>query len=247
MLIFAILGVNFFKGAYYSCQLDLEDLLPRVDTLRDCYDAGGIWVKYGANFDNVLIASVTLFEMMTTEGWVDTMSRGIDATGIEKQPKENHRQYMAIYFVIFMILGAFLIINLFTAVITDNFNKLKEQSEIGAGSSVTDLQRQWVNIQNICLKTDMIKREHLPDSPWRRKIFYLVMNPWFDMLIIFIIVLNTIVVAMEYARMSDTYAQVLIGFSIFFIVLYNIEMTLKLIGLGKQYFTHDSWNIFDFF
>ena len=43
--------------------------------------------------------------MMTTEGWVNVMSNGIDAAGIEKQPIYNNNEYYAILFVIFMILG----------------------------------------------------------------------------------------------------------------------------------------------
>ena len=36
----------------------------------DCYDLGGEWLLYDSNFDNVLHAMVTMFNMMTTEGWV---------------------------------------------------------------------------------------------------------------------------------------------------------------------------------
>ena len=53
----------------------------------------------------MLIASVVLFEMMTTEGWINVMSNGIDAAGIEKQPKYLNNEYFAIMFVIFMVLG----------------------------------------------------------------------------------------------------------------------------------------------
>jgi hypothetical protein len=43
--------------------------------------------------------------MMTTEGWTAVMANGIDAVGIEKQPKKNHAEYRAIFFVIFMVFG----------------------------------------------------------------------------------------------------------------------------------------------
>jgi hypothetical protein len=43
LLIFAIMGVNFFKGAFYSCQ-DLTELqLNLIDTKQDCLEAGGSW------------------------------------------------------------------------------------------------------------------------------------------------------------------------------------------------------------
>ena len=246
LLIFAILGVNFFKGAYYYWNIQPESLLENVSDIDSWIDLGGTWEKIGANFDNVFIACVTLFEMMTTEGWVDTMNNGIDAKGIEKQPKVENNRYMAIYFVIFIILGWFFIINLFTAVITDNFFAIKEAQEIGAGETVDELQKQWVQVQNTALKINPVKRLKKPDSQLRYTFFKIVTKPWFDLTIIILIILNTIVLAMTYARMSNNYETMLLVLNYIFVFTYNVEMVSKLIGLGKQYFTHDSWNIFDF-
>lgn len=246
VLIFAILGVNFFKGAFYTWELEISELDRLVDDWRSWLDSGGIWVQIPANFDNVLNAWITLFEMMTTEGWVDIMSNGVDARGIEKQPETEHNQLAAIYFVVFIILGWFLLINLFTAVITDNFNKIKEAEELGAGETINDVQKQWVQVQNMALKITPIKRPKLPNSRFRVLFFKIVTSQAFDLVIISVIILNTIVLAMTYARMSDTYELTLDVFNYIFIFLYNVEFIMKMIGLGKQYFTHDSWNLLDF-
>ena len=246
LLIFAILGVNFFKGAYYYCQTDYSDLLSQVSTRRDCLNIGGVWVRIGANFDNVAIACIVLFEMMTTEGWTDVMANGVDATGIEMEPKYNEQMYMQIYFVVFMIIGWFLLINLFTAVITDNFNKIKETKEIGAGAAISETQKQWVDVQNIALKLRQIKKMKPPSSTFRIFFFELVTSSFFEVLIIIIIVSNTLVNALVYATMSESYSNAIQILNFIFIGLFNIECILKLIGLDKQYFTHDSWNIFDF-
>ena len=48
----------------------------------DCYDAGGEWIRYNQNFDNVGEAMVTMFNMMTTEGWVDVMWHAVDTTNM---------------------------------------------------------------------------------------------------------------------------------------------------------------------
>ena len=246
LLIFAILGVNFFKGAYYYWQTDLPDMLNQVITRRDWLNIGGVWVKIGANFDNVLIACIVLFEMMSTEGWTDVMADGVDATGIEMEPKYNNQLYMQIYFVAFMIVGWFLLINLFTAVITDNFNKIKETKEIGAGAAISDVQKQWVDVQNITLKLYPIKRMKPPTNKFRIQFFKLVTNVYFEIAIIVVIISNTIVNALVYATMSESYALSIQIMNFIFIGIFNIEWVLKIIGLGKQYFTHDSWNLFDF-
>ena len=48
----------------------------------------------------------TLFQMMTTEGWVDVMYSGIDTVGVNKQPKENNNLFYILYFISFMVIGS---------------------------------------------------------------------------------------------------------------------------------------------
>lgn len=185
---------------------------------------------------------------MTTEGWVQIMSNGIDARGIDKTPEYEHNPLVAIYFVIFVILGTFLLINLFTAVITDHFNKIKASKEVGAGGVYSNKNiKLWVDVQNLAVRQRLDKRPTPPSgSENRRKVYNLCMNPVFDIIVITIIVLNTVVLAMTYARMSDSYATFIQVMNLIFVVLYNIEFGIKIFGLGLQYFTRDTWNIFDF-
>jgi len=56
---------------------------------------------------------------------------------------ENYFNQM--YFVVFILLGAFFILNLFIGVIIDNFNRLKQQYEDGVGIILTQPQRNWIN------------------------------------------------------------------------------------------------------
>ena len=81
ILIFSIMGVNYFKEQLYHCvpkpglsisELDKFDniLKLKVRTKQDCLNQGGVWENHNANFDNTFEAMSTLFQMMTTEGWV---------------------------------------------------------------------------------------------------------------------------------------------------------------------------------
>lgn len=54
-----------------------------VDTKADCISMGGEWVNKDSNFDNTPQAMNTLFQMTTTEGWVDVMYSGIDSRGVD--------------------------------------------------------------------------------------------------------------------------------------------------------------------
>jgi hypothetical protein len=87
LLIFSIMGIDFFKGQFYSWKSKYTSLLNQVKTRRDCLDTGGEWANPYANFDNIFNAILAMFETMTTDGWIEIMSNGIDANGIENQPK----------------------------------------------------------------------------------------------------------------------------------------------------------------
>lgn len=64
--IFSIIGVNYFKGAFYSCDWGDQVLpdgisLDLVVTKYDCFNLGGAWHNFDQNFDNVPAALSTLF------------------------------------------------------------------------------------------------------------------------------------------------------------------------------------------
>ena len=151
ILIFSIMGVNFFKGTFFHCEnapgFTVEIDLDKVITKADCVDGQeamtfangtvvaarpkGLWVNKSSTFDSTIEAMSTLFQMMTTEGWVDVMQDGIDNTGLGLQPKQDYNWSLIFYFVAFMIVGSQFIINLFVGVVIDNFNTIKEREELG--------------------------------------------------------------------------------------------------------------------
>jgi hypothetical protein len=52
-----------------------------------CVENGGKWVRsLFQHFDNILYSMLTLFEISTTEGWVDVMYSGVDARGAHHEP-----------------------------------------------------------------------------------------------------------------------------------------------------------------
>lgn len=53
------------------------------------------------------------------------MNRGVDSVGIDMQPVRNQNIYWSLFFVLFIILGNFFILNLFAGVVVSTFNKQK--------------------------------------------------------------------------------------------------------------------------
>ena len=144
LCIFAIMGVNLFKGLFFYCSNPTDQSIEVVDQ-ETCESAGGLWINTQMNFDNSPRAFLTLFESMTTEGWLNPMFSAIDSTEIGKAPVQNNKVYFSVYFCCFMVIGHIFMLNLFVGVIIDNFNKIKDKEEVG-GILVTEHQRNWIKI-----------------------------------------------------------------------------------------------------
>ena len=181
--------------------------------------------------------------MITTEGWMSIMSNGIDATGIDLQPKENNNIYFALFFIAFMVVGSMLIVNLFVGVVIDNFNKIKINEELG-NMFVTESQKKWIEIQRIIMRKKLKFQDKLPQSGIRYMVLMFVTSRWFDWSITAIIFANTIVMSIRYSRMSDLYSSILENFNLAFAIIFNFEAIVKIIAFGKSYFNY-TWNKFD--
>jgi voltage-dependent calcium channel T type alpha-1G len=84
-MLFGILGTNYFKGTFFSCNTDDIPGFSFTDEIKDvwtCFDYGGTWLNKESSFDNTMVAIMTLFEMSTTEGWIGVMWSGVDSTSI---------------------------------------------------------------------------------------------------------------------------------------------------------------------
>lgn len=198
------------------------------------------------NFNNVWNAMLTLFEISTTEGWVDVMYSATDATEPMKQPQRDIQEGWSLFFVAFILVGAFFILNLCVGVIIDNFNEEKEES--GKGILVTESQQKWIDYQKHFLGYNIFfPITHLQSlPPTRRRVVDFVMSKKFDYFIMICIILNTVVMGMKvYPEPSENYNSTLLIVNYAFSCVYFIEASLKLYAFRTRYF-YDRWNLFDF-
>ena len=69
-------------ATFFSAACECDDFCdPFMDDAGVCVEQGGQWVRMNQNFDHIGNAMMTLFEISTTEGWVDVMYAAMDATG----------------------------------------------------------------------------------------------------------------------------------------------------------------------
>lgn len=83
------------------------------------------------------------------------------------------------------------------------------------------------------------------NSPWRRKLVLMINSDWFELLAMGAIVVNILVMCVDWADMDDDVENVLDKINLGFTILFAIEAAIKLLALDIRYF-YEAWNIFDF-
>ncbi|XP_074990422.1 voltage-dependent P/Q-type calcium channel subunit alpha-1A [Calonectris borealis] len=133
ILIFAIIGLEFYMGKFHTTCFDLvtDEIKVEVpcgtdEPARICPN-GTKCKKYweGPNygitqFDNILFAVLTVFQCITMEGWTDLLYYSNDASG---------NTWNWLYFIPLIIIGSFFMLNLVLGVLSGEFAKERERVE----------------------------------------------------------------------------------------------------------------------
>lgn len=72
---------------------------------------------------------------------------------------------------------------------------------------VTEAQQSWIKTQLIMRRLRPLKLDKPPGNPIGDWCFCLAQRGWFDVVIMACIILNTIIMAMEYFGQSDVYTM----------------------------------------
>jgi hypothetical protein len=205
------------------------------------------------NFDNVVNSLLTLFEISTTEGWVDVMYAGADAVDYYRQPVRDIGPAMSIiFFPLWIVVSNFFILNLVVGVIVDNFMSARIE---GKEALITEEQARWVvKAQQKWLKSRMLLHSrglvfdlenlHLLGPP-RRKMYSVISSKVFDNFIMGSIILNTVIMGLTmFPEPSEGYKRFQEMSNYVFATIFTLEAVLKVFTLGKNYWL-SAWNRFD--
>eukprot|EP00397_Hematodinium_sp_SG-2012_P000372 GEMP01000372.1.p1 GENE.GEMP01000372.1~~GEMP01000372.1.p1 ORF type:complete len:2224 (+),score=490.20 GEMP01000372.1:55-6726(+) len=242
--IFAILSVNFFKGILYYCDID-PALLELIDTKADCLQHGGQWVNSDSHFDNVFASFYTLFQASTTEGWTDIMTSVVDGRGIDLQPKRDFNQWAVVFFLVWMLVGGFFILNLFFGVIIDQYHVAKGETE--GGVLITKEQKRWIEVQKLVLKHVPLMSRPTGQGSCRKSLLSIVESNAFVNTIYTLITINTVLALLRHAGQTDGLWLFLEVTQTTFGLLFTIEAILKIIAFGPNGYFMFGGNRFDFF
>jgi len=234
-IIFGILGVQLFKGKFYHCN---EASYPDVVTKEDCQSQGFTWVNKEYNFDNLAKALLTLFVFSTKDGWVTIMYDGIDAVGVDKQPIRNHNKWNVLYFIAFLLLAGFVVLNMLVGVVVENFQKCRDEIE-----KERLAEKEKAKEKELQSETDSEEAEEFPQP---RQFFHRICtHGYFDLGISAVIVLNVICMAMEHYNQPEEMSVFLKYANYVFTAVFIIEGILKIYALGLKKYIKERWNQLD--
>lgn len=220
---------------------------PLIKDAALCHEQGGSWVRsLPQTFDNVWSALLTLFEISSTEGWVDVMYAACDSREPYLEPKRDAKQWVfAPFFVFYIFISFMFLLNLSVGVIVDNFMDLKQS---GTKVLLTPAQQQWIKSQKkLLVRTTLFHMTNLHLLPkLQRRVYDFAEGKPFEIFMTGALVVNTIVLATKaYPWPTPWWEGTIQALDYVFIAVFLTEFLIKYYAFRSHYWM-DCWNRFDF-
>ena len=218
-----------------------------------------------SNFDNFLFSFATVFQIMTTEAWNSVQNDLWRSLGMP-----------AILFPwVVIVVGVFILLSLYVGQVIDDFandiaqDKQEDTEKVADIDDITfenddeikvasiddaeksaDVEAGLSTSSEVKASETVTRRAFFSldcQSP-RNPFYILVQYPFFDQLVLGVIILSAIALALDEPladpnlRVSKICSQIGDASTIFFLC----EAILKILGFGPTIYFSDSWNIFDF-
>ncbi|XP_029034348.1 muscle calcium channel subunit alpha-1 isoform X8 [Osmia bicornis bicornis] len=247
--VFAVIGVQLFKGKFFLCT-DASKM-----TKDECqgtyleFENGNInkpvmkersWYQNRFHFDDVAKAMLTLFTVSTFEGWPSLLDVSIDSNKEDHGPIHNFRPIVAAYYIIYIIIIAFFMVNIFVGFVIVTFQNEGEQEYKNC-----ELDKNQRNCIEFALKAKPVRR-YIPKHRIQYKVWWFVTSQPFEYTIFTLIMINTVTLAMKFYRQPEIYTEALDVLNMIFTAVFALEFIFKLAAFRFKNYFGDAWNVFDF-
>jgi len=246
---FAVIGVQLFKGRFSICTDQSKSTQAECRGFFITYPDGDIshpkpeervWELNPFNFDDVSQGLLTLFAVATFEGWPDLLWLSIDTASEDHGPVYNNKPIVSIFYIIYIIIIAFFMVNIFVGFVIVTFQNEGENEYKNC-----ELDKNQRKCIEFALKAKPVHR-YIPTDKCQYKVWWFVTSRPFEYTIFVLIMLNTISLAMKFYCQPAPYEAVLDKLNIIFSAAFTIEAILKLIAFRIKNYFGDPWNSFDF-
>ncbi|KAG8696332.1 calcium channel protein [Ceratobasidium sp. 394] len=254
MLPYACWGLNIFAKRFYIC--NDGDVTGKADCAGEYLStpvdkslgflAPRSWDTPSPSttfsFDTFGSSLLILFEIVSLEGWIDVLVVALGLKDVDQQPGHNVNQVNAIFFVVYNLMGAVVILTLFVSIIIGNF------STRSGMALLTNEQRQWIDLQKLIKRQRPAKRPKTrPHGVFREWCYDRAVRKhgfWSRFMTVFYVC--HILVLMSQTFSSSLFTDFLRNSVFLFMALvYALDVIIRLSGLGWRSFKANGWNLFD--
>nr|Q25452.1 RecName: Full=Muscle calcium channel subunit alpha-1; AltName: Full=MDL-alpha-1 [Musca domestica]CAA83514.1 voltage dependent calcium channel alpha1 subunit [Musca domestica] len=246
---FAVIGVQLFKGKFFSCSDGSKVYESDCHGTYLFYENGDInkprlkereWKNNKFHFDDVAKAMLTLFTVSTFEGWPTLLYVSIDSNKENGGPIYNFRPIVAAYYIIYIIIIAFFMVNIFVGFVIVTFQNEGEQEYKNC-----ELDKNQRNCIEFALKAKPVRR-YIPKHSIQYKVWWFVTSSSFEYSIFVLIMINTVTLAMKFYKQPEYYSEILDALNMIFTAVFSLEFIFKLAAFRFKNYFGDAWNTFDF-
>ena len=183
------------------------------------------------NFDNIGNAMLTLFEVLSLEGWLEVR----DVINERVSPNNGF------YIHLFVFCGCMIGLTLFVGVVIANYSESK-----GTALLAVD-QRRWLDLKG---RIKLAQPLHIPPRPdgngLRAFMYDITQNIWFKRCIAFLVLANCSLLVVPWTEEED-HTWVLANVSVVFTLMFLLEVGMKMIALTPIGYWQSRRNRFDMF
>ena len=282
LLTMGISGVQFFKGALHKrCATDGIARLP--STLSNSerrnaaaeFDTGILCGRDPAlcieqttcftfdsnpgedtiSFDSVMASFFPLGTTLVLDSWSESMYMLMDAYSVNAW----------IYFCSMVILGGFIVLQLFLAVISESFARIENERKamLAERQERRTIRRQSLQGHELIKITDGSAQNGAPVDPAysarkpvhhqgfctcggrREGLLRTVESSWFSNLSLAFVIFNVFLMCLKYHGQPEWYSRILALLGDGLTWVFIIEMALKLMAFGCIGYWSDRWNVLD--
>eukprot|EP00283_Hemiselmis_rufescens_P001020 CAMPEP_0173470360 /NCGR_PEP_ID=MMETSP1357-20121228/77838_1 /TAXON_ID=77926 /ORGANISM="Hemiselmis rufescens, Strain PCC563" /LENGTH=1141 /DNA_ID=CAMNT_0014438635 /DNA_START=15 /DNA_END=3438 /DNA_ORIENTATION=+ len=245
-VVFALIGMGLLKGRMFRCSgpgaeypaglaecssnwITPESLLmPRA------------WDKPPHNFDTWQDSVVTLYRISSVK-YVAILNDAMDVTDYDKSPLRNNSQFLAIFFVAYLLIGFLFVLNLFVGFIVDGFNLNKGSSKLDV--TYTRLSRQFKEHRPREDTLALLK----PNNPFCTSLGQFLNGSKFQVFSVGCVFINVGFMLADHADPSPNFQRLMDLQNLVFYFELIAEILLFVIAFGPGALYDDTWKRFDLF
>ncbi len=243
--VFAVVGLGLFGGKLFRCNMPGAEYpagKPQCSGTHAMYSNGYIvprvWSNPAYSFDNYQDSILTLFRINTVK-YVQIIYDVQDITTFNQSPRPGRSPELALFLVVYLIVGALFVMNLFVGFIVDGFNAHRGTSEA---------ESQYLRYQRL-LQMYKPKYDYFPPPRGRAfaAIRAFVHSKYFQCFSSACVFMNVIFMFTVHANASPEYNLVLHWQNLIFFGEIVVELVIFTVGFGPGCFINDHWKGFDLF